>query len=157
MIRYIRDTKELGIVLKPNDGILQIHCSVDASFAVHADAKSHTGVVLSLGAGPCYVSSKKKLHIVTKSSTEAEMVGGTDDVPGLLEQIVELLEGMDEEFAISNIKQDNQRSKYDAINYQWRFKFPTNEAHQYSLFLLETIIGPEESYYELYAKRGDDC
>jgi hypothetical protein len=115
LIRYIRDTRDLGIVLKPNDGVLQIHCSVDASFAVHADAKSHTGVVLSLGDGPVYVSSKKQ-HIVTKSSTQAELVGGTDDVPGLIEQISDLLHGMDEEFVIPDIKQDNQSTMQLIIN-----------------------------------------
>ena len=50
---------------------------MDASFATHADAKSHTGASLSLGHGSVIsISTKQKL--VTRSSTEAELVGVND-------------------------------------------------------------------------------
>jgi hypothetical protein len=48
--------------------------SVDASFAVHEDMRSHTGAVLSLGQGALSSMSLKQ-KINTKSSTEAELVG----------------------------------------------------------------------------------
>ena len=46
---------------------------IDASYAVHADEKSHTGCIIILGKGAIYgKSSTQKLN--TTSSTEAELV-----------------------------------------------------------------------------------
>ena len=46
---------------------------VDASFAVHADFKSHTGAIMTFGGGAIQsISRKQKLN--TKSSTEAKLV-----------------------------------------------------------------------------------
>jgi len=53
---------------------------VDASFAVHPDMKSHTGMCVSLGRG-CLYSRSTKQKINTKSSTEAELVGTHDCLP----------------------------------------------------------------------------
>ena len=54
-----------------------IHWWIDASFAVHADFKSHTGACLSFGRGcPVNILSKQKIN--TRSSTEAELVGIID-------------------------------------------------------------------------------
>ena len=51
--------------------------NIDASYAVHNNMKSHTGASLSLGCGTLLsLSCKQKL--VTKSSTEAELVGVDD-------------------------------------------------------------------------------
>jgi hypothetical protein len=50
---------------------------VDASYGVHPDMKSHTGCLVTLGAGPIFAKSgSQKLN--TKSSTEAELVGMSD-------------------------------------------------------------------------------
>jgi hypothetical protein len=46
---------------------------VDALFAFHDDFKSHTGGVMTLGAGAIQTVSKKQ-KVNTKSSTEAELV-----------------------------------------------------------------------------------
>jgi hypothetical protein len=55
----------------------QMTWSVDASFAIHNDMRSHTGALLSLGQGALMsMSSKQKIN--TKSSTEAELVGVDD-------------------------------------------------------------------------------
>jgi hypothetical protein len=55
------------------DGTGRLTWSVDASFAVHKDRRSHTGAVLSLGQG-ALMSMSLKQKINTKSSTEAELV-----------------------------------------------------------------------------------
>ena len=75
VIRYIRDHIGTGITLtaagKHKAVIVTAH--IDASFGCHSDAKSHTGVCITLGRGPVYVRSVKQ-RIVTKSSTEAELL-----------------------------------------------------------------------------------
>jgi hypothetical protein len=50
---------------------------VDASYDVHEGARSHTGVLLTLGKGALYAKSSKQ-KLVTKSSTEAELVALAD-------------------------------------------------------------------------------
>jgi hypothetical protein len=46
---------------------------------MHVDGKSHTGVTISLGRGTVHVRLSKQ-KIVTKSSTEAELVGLSDSL-----------------------------------------------------------------------------
>jgi hypothetical protein len=53
---------------------------IDASFAVHPDMKGHTGGVMSMGKGGIYGTSTCQ-KLVTKSSTEAELVGVSDVLP----------------------------------------------------------------------------
>jgi hypothetical protein len=56
-----------------------VEAYVDASYGVHEDGKSHTGAVITLGGGAIFAKSTKQ-HIVTKSSTEAELVAITDSL-----------------------------------------------------------------------------
>ena len=56
-----------------------IHWWIDASFAVHADYKSHTGACLSFGRG-CLVNISSKQKINTRSSTEADLVAINDSM-----------------------------------------------------------------------------
>ena len=75
-IRYLEKTKHLPLILKVNDhGIVEWW--VDASFAVHEDMRSRSGMNMSLGTGTVYGSSSKQ-KINTASSTEAELVGVAD-------------------------------------------------------------------------------
>ena len=72
--RYLAATVTKGITFdNQNDGKLCAYA--DASYATHADCKSHSGVVIKLGkhAGPILVKSTKQ-KIITRSSTEAELV-----------------------------------------------------------------------------------
>jgi histone deacetylase 1/2 len=76
VIKYLRGTKQLGIILEAHK-ILGIFAYVDASYGVHMDYKSHTGIVIGLGKGLIYAkSTSQKLN--TKSSTESELVGISD-------------------------------------------------------------------------------
>ncbi len=62
------------------DDLTKMVTYVDASYAVHEDMKSHTGGLVSFGTGAVMSkSSKQKLN--TKSSTESELVGGSDYLP----------------------------------------------------------------------------
>jgi hypothetical protein len=76
VFRYLNGTTELGIIL--NAGTKpQVNAYIDASYGVHADFKSHSGLVLSLGSGPIDASSTKQ-KINTKSSAEAELIALSD-------------------------------------------------------------------------------
>ena len=75
-LSYVRCTKELHLTLEAKD-MSVIHWWIDASFAVHANYKSHTGACLSFGRGcPVNISLKQKIN--TRSSTEAELVSIND-------------------------------------------------------------------------------
>lgn len=76
VLKYLNGTPMFGIRLRPLSE-LKVFVYVDASFAVHEDMKSHTGSVLTLGEGPICVGSKKQT-LMTKSSTESELVGVSD-------------------------------------------------------------------------------
>jgi hypothetical protein len=84
VIKYLRLTISVPLILGW-DGTGQLRWSVDASFAVHKDMRSHTGAVLSLGQG-ALMSMSLKQKINTKSSTEAELVG-VDDAMNFVEWI----------------------------------------------------------------------
>ena len=76
LLKYINATQPRGIILEANKNICVL-AYIDASYGVHADGKSHTGLVISLGRGTVFVRSAKQ-KIVSKSSTEAELIGLSD-------------------------------------------------------------------------------
>ena len=59
-----------------NDGVMPWW--VDAS--LHNDMKGHTGGTMSMGHGSIYSSSTKQ-KLVSRSSTEAELIGVYDIMP----------------------------------------------------------------------------
>ena len=78
LLRYIRWTVDLGLVLRPGVSGIVVRLFVDASYGVHGDGKSHTGSCVVIGdVGAVHCRSTKQA-IVTKSSTEAELVGLSD-------------------------------------------------------------------------------
>ena len=78
LIRYIHTTRDSGVVLMPGAGGISVRLFVDASYGVHSDGRSHTGSCVVIGdVGAVHCRSSKQL-IVTKSSTEAELVGLSD-------------------------------------------------------------------------------
>ena len=82
LLKYINGTKSLGIVLEA-DELLSVIAFIDASFAVHPDAKSHTGTVISVGKGPVFAKSGKQ-KLMSKSSTESELIGLSDSFPQVI-------------------------------------------------------------------------
>jgi histone deacetylase 1/2 len=76
VFRYLNGTTELGIILTA-DPSPHVIAHIDASYGVHGDFKSHSGMVISLGAGPIDASSTKQ-KINTKSSAEAELIALSD-------------------------------------------------------------------------------
>jgi hypothetical protein len=82
VLKYIKATKTLGIVLEA-DKFITVIAYVDAAYGVHDDYKSHTGATITLFKGPVYAKSSKQ-KLMTKSSTEAELVAISD----VLSQII---------------------------------------------------------------------
>ena len=76
LLRYLKGTRDLHLTLQADDSSL-VKWFGDASFAVHANMKSHTGGMLTLGSGGI-VNVSRKQKLVTKSSMEAELVAGDD-------------------------------------------------------------------------------
>ena len=52
VIKYVRATKTYGSVLEAERN-LAVYAYVDASYGVHADMKSHTGVIIGIGKNQC--------------------------------------------------------------------------------------------------------
>jgi hypothetical protein len=81
-IRYLRGSRELGIVLEPGNHI-SLYAFIDASYGVHTDMRGHSGCVVGVGKGPIYTKpSAQKLN--TKSSTETELVALSDNTPQVI-------------------------------------------------------------------------
>ena len=82
LVEYFRSTTEMPLILgESKTGVLNWY--VDASFAVHANMRGHTGGGLTMGRGfPIVCSTKQKLN--TRSSTESELVGVDDMMPSIL-------------------------------------------------------------------------
>ena len=76
VIQYLRATRDLRLTIDMSES-MEITAFIDASFGVHLDMKSHTGIAIILGQGLIYGSSTKQ-RLNTKSSTEAELVGVSD-------------------------------------------------------------------------------
>ena len=83
LLRYINGTKSLPLIFCPKD--LEIVCYADASYSVHDDAKSRTGFVITLG-GSTVLAKSEKQKIVSKSSTEAELIALNSSTDATLQQ-----------------------------------------------------------------------
>jgi hypothetical protein len=83
VLKYLNGTAESVLVLKPS-GEHAVSGYIDASFGCHCDGKSHTGLVVTLfGCTVLCMSSKQKL--VTRDSTEAELVALSDKLMNVLQ------------------------------------------------------------------------
>lgn len=78
LLGYVLGSRNTGITFRIGE-TMSLKVFIDAAYGVHSDSgKSHTGCVIVLGdGGPIYAKSCKQ-KIVTKSSTEAELVGLSD-------------------------------------------------------------------------------
>jgi hypothetical protein len=78
LLRYVNDTRERGIVLRPGKSRIAVRVYIDAAYGIHADGKSHTGSCVVIGDSGAVHCKSGKQQIVTKSSTEAELVALSD-------------------------------------------------------------------------------
>jgi len=104
-IGYLRATRDLPMTLSASD-LGKIYWYVDASFAVHHDMRSHTGVVMTMGKG-AVISMSVRQKINTKSSTEAELVG-VDDAMSQIVWTRNFMEAQGIKVTENVVYQDNQ-------------------------------------------------
>jgi hypothetical protein len=77
--KYLDNTTDLVLqLMMKKDGV--VRWWVDASYGVHPDMRGHTGGTMSMGGGSVY-SVARKQKLVTRSSTECELVGVHDVLP----------------------------------------------------------------------------
>ena len=82
ILSYLLFTRDQKMVLKVGE-TCEVNAYVDASFGIYEDMKSVTGIVIMIGEATIYVKSGKQ-KIVTRSSTEAELVRVSDALSQIL-------------------------------------------------------------------------
>lgn len=75
VVKYLYHTRTFGITLQKTLDYPVANC--DASYGVHGDFKSQSGLFITLGKGPIYAGLAKQ-KLVAKSSTEAELIALSD-------------------------------------------------------------------------------
>ena len=82
ILSYLYDTRGRVLALRIGP-LIEVRVYVDASSGAYCDMKSVTGVVIQIGKATVYVKSSKQ-KIVTKSSTEAELIRVSDALSQVL-------------------------------------------------------------------------
>jgi hypothetical protein len=80
LIRYLRSSSGRGLRLKPGLGGIKVRAYIDAAYGVHIDGKSHSGAAVFVGDNAVVHVKSGKQSIVTKSSTESEVVATSDNM-----------------------------------------------------------------------------
>jgi hypothetical protein len=128
--RYLRTTRDMHLTLSSGNA-LGVVAYIDASYGPHADGKSHSGSVISLGRGAVHVRSAKQ-RIVSKSSAEAELIALSDEASQVI-WLRDFLTHQGHEIGAATVYQDNtaalaltskgratsDRSRHVAIRYFW--------------------------------------
>jgi hypothetical protein len=74
ILKYLVGTRELGLCFQSKEGIV-LYGTVDASYGMHADRKSHTGITLHIGEDSgSFLTRSKKQTVLADSSTVAEYI-----------------------------------------------------------------------------------
>ena len=94
LLGYFKSSKGKKFYVRISARDMQTRAFIDAAFALHFDAKSHTCAVITVGDAVVYVSLQKQ-KCITRSPTEARPVGLTDklDLVGLFHEFMAFLIG----------------------------------------------------------------
>jgi hypothetical protein len=82
ILNYVVNTKNRHVWFK-YDSELELRVFTDASHMLHLDAKGHGGIIVTYG-GTVIASKSFKMKLVTKSSTESELVAVEESIPYVL-------------------------------------------------------------------------
>ena len=80
VLKYLQYTKDLGLTINKT-GNMAVKLYIDASFAVHKDAKSQSGAAVMIGSTLIEAKSTKQ-KTASKSSSESEL-NALSDLAGL--------------------------------------------------------------------------
>eukprot|EP01040_Poterioochromonas_malhamensis_P014285 gene14285-15796_t len=72
LLKYLNYDPTSGITLKPGDGDITIRAYADASYGIHEDGKSHSGLCIALGEGPVIDSGEIKLEYIPTEEMAAD-------------------------------------------------------------------------------------
>ena len=78
IVRYIRESRGRGIVLRPGKRGVTLSMYIDAAYGVHQDRTSHTGSCVVVGDRGAVHCKSTKQSSMSKSSTEAELIALSD-------------------------------------------------------------------------------
>ena len=78
LLKYVCATRDRGIVFEAGSKGIVVSVLIDAAYGVHPDGKSHTESCVVVGLRGAVHCKSAKQQIVTKSSTEAELVALSD-------------------------------------------------------------------------------
>ena len=104
VLKYLNGTRKQVLVMAPTL-IMWLEGYIDASFGCHPDGKSHTGLVIKLG-GCTIMCMSSKQKLVTRDSTEAELVGLSDKLMTIV-QCADFLAAQGVECGVPKVYQDN--------------------------------------------------
>ena len=93
MMKFLLQTKQDRLSLSA-DGTGKLEWHVDASFAVHPNMRSHTGITLTMGGG-AITSVSRKQGMNTRSSTEAELIAADESIGPIRKEILQSLSNAD--------------------------------------------------------------
>jgi hypothetical protein len=115
VLRYLNGTPDIGLRLGADaSGYISVQVFADASYGVHSNSSSHTGLAITLGRGAVLAKSVKQKR-VAKSSTEAELYSQTDSV-GPSSQVLHFLNDQGYDIDSTVLYQDNQAAMKLALN-----------------------------------------
>ena len=132
LMRYVWATRDRGLVFAPESKGLVVSVLIDAAFGVHPDGRSHTGSCVVVGDSGAVHCKSAKQQIVTKSSTEAELVALSDSANQAL-HVRNFIIGQGHSCGPVTIYQDNmscmalinrgrsaaERTRHISIRYFW--------------------------------------
>jgi hypothetical protein len=146
LVRYLRKYPHLRLALEvENPGVAR--WSVDASFGVHGDMRSHTGICGTLGKGTSFSgSSKQKLN--TRSSTESEVVGADDAMNKVIRTRL-FLEQQGYDVGKAIIEQDNKSAILLENNGAWSSTRRTRHLNMRLFFLSQIGLKRVSSPYSI--------
>ena len=104
VMKYLNGSVARDLVLHATKP-LRVEGYIDAAFGLHDDGKSHTGMVITVG-GATVMCKSSKQKMVTRDSTEAELVGLSDRVSDVL-QCHDFIIGLGFQLDMPIIYQDN--------------------------------------------------
>jgi hypothetical protein len=128
VLKYLNATADFALVLSGVGDKLEI--AIDAAFALHDDGNSHSGALVTLY-GDTVLAKSSKQKIVTRDSTEAELVALSDKIllsvrchEFLLEQGVDIevptaLQDNTSTISLVTIGGGKYRNKYMRVRQQW--------------------------------------